>query len=77
MAEVSGELIYELLKHVHQRIDLMDHKIDEVKSELAAIRGHQLSIQQDVHNVYGILGRYDMRFDRIEQRLELNDAPSL
>jgi len=31
-------------------------------------------MQQDIHNMYGTLGRYD---DRIERRLELSDAPNL
>jgi tetrahydromethanopterin S-methyltransferase subunit G len=77
MAEVSGELIQELLRQLHQRFDVVDHKLGEVKSELIAIRGHQLSIQQDVHNIYSILGRYDMRLDRIERRLELDETPTL
>jgi tetrahydromethanopterin S-methyltransferase subunit G len=77
MAEVSNELIFEVLKQVQQRLDRVDHKVDELKSELNAIRGHQLSMQQDVHNVYGILGRYDMRLERIERRLELSEAPNL
>ena len=34
MAEVSYELIFEVLKQVRQRLDRVDHKIDEVKSEL-------------------------------------------
>jgi tetrahydromethanopterin S-methyltransferase subunit G len=77
MAEVSTELIFEVLEQVQQRLDRVDHKVDELKSELNAIRGHQLSMQQDVHNVCGILGRYDMRLERIERRLELSDAPNL
>lgn len=76
MAEVSNELIFEVLKQVQQRLDRVDHKIDEIKSELNALRGHQISIQQDVQNVYGILGRFDVRFDHIERRLEITEAPA-
>jgi predicted nuclease with TOPRIM domain len=76
MAEVSNELIFEGLKQVRQRLDRVDHKIDEIKSELNALRGHQISMQQDLQNVYGILGRPDMRFDHIERRLELNEVPA-
>ncbi|SEN12249.1 hypothetical protein [Bradyrhizobium sp. OK095] len=76
MAEVSNELIFEGLKQVRQRLDRVDHKIDEIKSELNALRGHQISMQQDLQNVYGILGRSDMRFDHIERRLELNEVPA-
>jgi len=76
MAEVSNELIFEVLKQVQQRLDRVDHKIDEVKTELNALRGHQISMQQDLQNVYGILGRSDVRLDHIERRLELNEVPA-
>jgi hypothetical protein len=51
----------------------MDHKIVEVKSELNALRGVQISMLQDIQNVYGILGRSDERL-HIERRLEISDA---
>lgn len=76
MAEVSNELIFEVLKQVQQRLDRVDHKIDEIKSELNALRGHQISMQQDLQNVYGILGRSDVRLDHIERRLELSEVPA-
>ena len=75
MAEVSNELIFEVLKQVQPRIDRVDHKLDEIKSELNALRGHQISMQQDIQNVYGILGRSDVRLDHIERRLELTETP--
>jgi hypothetical protein len=34
-------------------------------------------MMQDLQNVYAVLGRFDGRFDRIETRLELNEAPTL
>ncbi|MDX3967879.1 MAG: hypothetical protein QHD01_14915 [Bradyrhizobium sp.] len=74
MAEVSYELIFEVLKQVQQRLDRVDHKIDEIKSELNALGWHQISMQQDLQNVYGILGRSDVRLDPIERRLELSEA---
>lgn len=74
MAEVSNELIFEVLKQVQQKLDRVDHKIDEIKSELNALRGHQISMQQDLQNVYGILGRSDVRLDHIERRLELSEV---
>ncbi len=76
MAEVGNELIFEVLKQVQQRFDRVDHKIDEIKSELNALRGHQISMQQDLQNVYGILARSDLRLDHIERRLELNNVPA-
>ena len=76
MAEVSNELIYDVLKQVQHRIDRVDHKVDEIKSEMTAFRGHQVSMLQDIHNIYEVLGRTDLRLEHIERRLELNDAPA-
>ena len=77
MAEVTNELLFEVLKQVQQPLDRMDYKLDEVKAELNALRGHQISMLQDIQNVYAILGRSDARLDRIERRLELSDTPGL
>jgi hypothetical protein len=77
MADVSNELIFEGLKQVQQRLDCVDNKVDELKSEMNALRGHMISLQQDTHNIYGLLGRHDVHLERIERRLELSDAPTL
>ncbi|WP_206454434.1 hypothetical protein [Aurantimonas marina] len=73
MAEVTNELMYELMKRMHQQMGEMKQGIREVKSELVSIRGHMLSMQHDIHNMYGVLGRHDERFERIERRLELRE----
>jgi predicted nuclease with TOPRIM domain len=77
MADITSELMYELLKQVQDRLTKMDHKLDEVKNELQAIRVHSIALQHDTGNIYQTLTRQDTRFDRIENRLELNDAPTL
>jgi hypothetical protein len=76
MAEVSSGLIFEVLKQVQQRLGHMDHKINEVRAGMNAIRGYQFSMMQDLQNVYAVLGRFDGRFDRIEHRLELSEVPT-
>ena len=73
MAEVTNELMYELMKEFHQRFDKLDFRLTEVKSEIQSLRGTLVSVQHDIHNIYGILGRHDDRFDRIERRLELRE----
>ena len=77
MAEANYELIYEILKTLKRDFGEMRSSVGEVKTELNAIRGHMVSLQQDVHNIYGILGRQDSHLERIERRLELSDAPRL
>ncbi|PYE27226.1 hypothetical protein C8J35_101341 [Rhizobium sp. PP-F2F-G38] len=73
MAEVTNELMYELLKRFHQRFDKLDLSIGELKSEMQSMRGTLVSVQQDIHNIYGVLGRHETRLDRIENRLELRE----
>jgi hypothetical protein len=77
MAEVGNELIYEVVKTLQRDVGEVKSSIGGVKIELNALRGHMISLQQDVHNIYGILGRHDSHLERIERRLELSDAPNL
>jgi hypothetical protein len=38
-----------------------------------SVRLSAMSIQHDVHNIYGMIARNDDRLDRIEHRLELRE----
>ncbi len=73
MAEVTNELMYELMKRMHHELSELRMDVSEIKTELNVIRGHMIGIQTDIHNIYGILGRHDERLDRIERRLELRE----
>ena len=73
MAEVTDELMYEMLKPMQRELPDVKSGIGEVKLELNAMRGHMVSLQQDVHNIYGILTRHEARLERIERRLELSE----
>ena len=73
MAEVTNELMYELMKRMHGELSELRMDVGEVKRELNVIRGHMVAIQSDIHNIYGVLARHDDRLDRIEQRLELRE----
>ena len=73
MANVTNELMYELLKKFQQRFDKIDISISELKSEMQSMRGTLISVQQDIHNIYTVLARHETRFDRIENRLELRE----
>ncbi len=73
MAEVTNDLIYEILKNIQGRMDKMEHGIGEIRHEVVSIRLTQMGIQNDIHNMYGILARHDERLDRIENRLELRE----
>jgi uncharacterized protein (UPF0335 family) len=73
MAEATNELMYELLKSIHHRMDRLEASLSEVKHEIASVRLSIMGIQTDIHNIYGILARHDERSDRIERRLELRE----
>ena len=73
MAEVTNELMYELLKRMHSDISGLKQGQSEIKAELNAIRGTMISMQQDTHNIYSVLSRHDDRLERIENRLELRE----
>lgn len=73
MAEVTNELMYELLKQIQSRLGGVEEGLREIRQELISVRGHVVSIQNDIHNIYGVLARHDERLDRIERRLELRE----
>ncbi|KQY14486.1 hypothetical protein [Rhizobium sp. Root482] len=73
MAEVTSDLMYELLKRVHTDVAGLKEGQREIRLELNAMRGTMVSMQQDIHNIYGVLARHEMRLDRIENRLELRE----
>ena len=73
MADVTNDLLYEVLKSIQGRLDRMEMTMGEVKGELQAIRQHQLATSQEVGNIYLKLGRHDDQLNRIETRLGLLD----
>jgi hypothetical protein len=73
MAEATTDLLYELLKSIHRRMDRLDAGLSEVKQELTPLRLSTMGIHTDIHDIFGMLTRHDERFDRIERRLDLRD----
>jgi hypothetical protein len=71
MAEGTNEVIFEILKDLQKDAGLLKDSQSEIKHELISMRGHLISISQDINNIYGILSRHDQRLDRIERRPEL------
>jgi uncharacterized coiled-coil DUF342 family protein len=84
MADVTPELMFEVLRSIQARLVQVDGKVDELKQEMQASRTSQNGIRQEITGVFqeisGIhatLVRHEGRLDRIEKRLELTDAPTL
>jgi predicted nucleic acid-binding Zn-ribbon protein len=76
MAEASSDLMLEILKQLRDRLISTEAKVDELKAEMQAFRGHMVALQQDTQNIYTILVRHEARLDRIERRLELVEPAS-
>ncbi|WP_398470414.1 hypothetical protein [Tardiphaga sp.] len=84
MAEVSAELVYEVLKAVQARLAQIDGKLDEhnatmlaMKYQITGIHHDLTGIHSELSGIHATLIRHDHQLDRIEHRLELNEAPSL
>ena len=83
MADVTTESVFEVLKSVQARLAQVDGKIDELKHEMQASRTSQNGIRheitgvfQEISGLHATLVRHEGRLDRIERRLELNEAPT-
>ena len=73
MAESTNELMFELLKKIHADVSALKEGHNDLRQEFISMRGTMVSIQSDVHNIYGTLYRQDDRLDRIEKRLDLRE----
>ena len=83
MAEVTNELIYEVLKSMQGRMSNIEHKLGEMDTRLTSISGQirGLSLEMnaahtDLANVYVSLGHLDGRLMRIERRLDIVEEPA-
>ena len=66
MADVTNELMYELLKRVHS-------DVAEMKFDLQEIKRRMTGSEEALAGVNRRLDRHDERLDRIERRLELHE----
>jgi archaellum component FlaC len=70
LADVSQDLINELLRRLHHRADKSDVTARELRNELNSMRLVLHAHQNDINNLYGALHQLDARMERIENRLE-------
>ena len=73
MADVTQELIHEILRRVHVRADKADNGIRDLRSEVSSIRLSLHAQQNDINTLYTLLHQVDERLERIENRLELRE----
>jgi septal ring factor EnvC (AmiA/AmiB activator) len=82
MAEVTNELIYDVLKAVQARFGNLEEAIRDERGQLAAIRvdlravhAEIGSVKADIANIYRTQGAMDSRLARIQRRLDIIDTP--
>lgn len=56
MAEVTNDLIFEVLKSVQRDVTMVRSDVADLKHQMNAVRTHLTAIQQDVGNIYNRLG---------------------
>ncbi len=78
MAQVTNELIYEVLKAMRARLGNLEEASREHRGQFAAIRVDLRaihteigSVKSDIANIYETTGAMDTRLSRIERRLEI------
>jgi len=76
MAEVTNDLIYEVLKGIQGRMDRLETGQRDIKEELIAVRLHQHAAQGELNGLLSRIGSVEDRLDRIENRLEIIGEPA-
>jgi hypothetical protein len=73
MAEVNGDLIYEMLKRIQADISLMRDGQRDLRQDSLSLRNQLHTMQGDINYLRGSIGHIEDRLDRIENRLELRE----
>ncbi len=76
MAEVTNDLICEVLKGIQGRMDRLETGQRDIKEELIAVRLHQHAAQGELNGLLSRIGSVEDRLDRIENRLEIIGEPA-
>ncbi len=74
MADVTNELIYEVLKQVQTEVSAVRHDVRELKTGVARIERELHSIRGDLLRQAEGMAGLEVRMDRMETRLGLRDS---
>jgi uncharacterized protein YfkK (UPF0435 family) len=61
---VDEKLTFEVLQKLQQRLLRSEQRIEMVESEMLAFRELQISVLEDLHRIYRLLGRQEERLAR-------------
>ena len=74
MAEVTNELLLDVLKKVQGRLNIVADDVSDIKQRMVTIETYVSTLVREDARLNERLGHLEIRLNRIEQRLELNDA---
>jgi regulator of replication initiation timing len=74
MAEVTNELLLEVLKKVQGRLNIVADDVSDIKQRLVTIETYVSTLVREDARLNERLGHLETRLNRVEQRLELSDA---
>ena len=82
MAEVTNELIHEVLKSIQDRLTNIENRLSALEVRMDTqneqMRAFTLSLNAtntDIANLYRMFGTMDQRLIRIERRLDIVEEP--
>ena len=73
MAELTQELLFEVLRKIQAEIATFKEGQRDVRQEIIGLRNYMHVMQGDINNMRGTMGQVLDRLDRIENRLELRE----
>ena len=76
MAEVTNELLFEVLKGIQNDVGLLKNGQRDIKDELIALRQHQHAAQGEINAVLSRLASIEGRMERMERRMNIISEPA-
>jgi hypothetical protein len=76
VAEVTNELLLEVMKRVQHGLEPLQDGQKDIRNELQAMRGYLNATQADIANIYGKLAGLELHLELIERRLDIIHEPA-
>tara|TARA_R110002020_G_scaffold224505_7_gene434034 strand:- start:1035 stop:1268 length:234 start_codon:yes stop_codon:yes gene_type:complete len=76
MAEVTNELIYEILKGIQDRLSKIEDSQRDIREELIGVRLHMHAMQGEINSIFARTSAIEDRLTKIERRLDIIGEPA-
>ncbi len=73
MADLSPDLIFEILRKIQGELTSLKDGVRELRQDNISIRGHLHLLQGEMNNLHSSTSSIHDRLERIENRLELRE----